>query len=56
MTKTLTDRIQALTAALALQRALANPALHEQERKLAKGSPKKMKNFGYRPAGWHSTP
>jgi len=33
--------------ALELQRALASPALHEQERKLAKASPKKMKDFGY---------
>jgi hypothetical protein len=48
-TKALTDRIQALTTALALQRALANPMLHEQERQLGKGSPKRMKDFGYRP-------
>jgi hypothetical protein len=47
--KTLTDRLQALATALELQRALAGPALHEQERKLAKASPKKMKDFGYRP-------
>ncbi len=47
--KTLTDRLQALATALELQRALASPALHEQERKLAKASPKKMKDFGYRP-------
>lgn len=47
--KSLTDRIQALAAALGLQRALASPAVHEQERKLAKASPKKMKDFGYRP-------
>ena len=43
------DRLQALATALELQRALASPALHEQERKLAKASPKKMKDFGYRP-------
>lgn len=48
-TKALTDRIQALTTALELQRALASPELQEQERKLAKGSPRKMKDFGYRP-------
>ena len=48
-TKALTDRIQALATALELQRALASPELHAQERKLAKGSPKKMKDFGYRP-------
>jgi hypothetical protein len=48
-TKALTDRIQALATALELQRALGSPALHEQERKLAKSSPKKMKDFGYRP-------
>ena len=30
--KTLTDRVQALATALAVQRALASPALHEQER------------------------
>ena len=47
--KALTDRLQALATALELQRALAGPALHEQERKLAKASPKKMKDFGYRP-------
>jgi hypothetical protein len=47
--KALTDRLQALATALKLQRALASAALHEQERKLAKASPKKMKDFGYRP-------
>ncbi len=47
--KVLTDRLQALATALELQRALAGPALHEQERRLAKASPKKMKDFGYRP-------
>ena len=47
--KVLTDRLQALATALELQRALASPALHEQERTLAKASPKKMKDFGYRP-------
>mgnify|MGYP005842084245 CR=1 FL=1 len=47
--KTLTDRLQALATALATQRALASHALHEQERKLAKASPKKMKDFGDRP-------
>lgn len=46
--KALTDRIQALSMALELQRALGSPAIHEQERQLAKGSPKKMKDFGYR--------
>jgi hypothetical protein len=44
-----TDRLQALVTALELQRALASAALHEQERRLAKASPKKMKDFGYRP-------
>jgi hypothetical protein len=47
--KALTDRLQALATASETQRALASPALHEQERKLAKASPKKMKDFGYRP-------
>lgn len=47
--KTLTDRLQALATALELQRALASPTLHERERTLAKSSPKKMKDFGYRP-------
>ena len=47
--KTLTDRLQALVTALGLQRALASPPLHQQERTLAKASPKKMKDFGYRP-------
>jgi hypothetical protein len=47
--KTLMDRIQALAAAVELQRALASPAVHEKERKLAKASPNKMKDFGYRP-------
>ena len=47
--KALTDRLQALATALEVQRALASPALHEQERTLAKASPKKMKDFGYRP-------
>jgi hypothetical protein len=44
-----TDRLQALATAREVQRALASPALHEQERTLAKGSSKKMKDFGYRP-------
>ena len=44
-----TDRLQALATALELQRALAGAEVHEQERKLAKASPKKMKDFGYRP-------
>ena len=47
--KMLTDRLQALATALETQRALASPALHEQERALAKASPKKLKDFGYRP-------
>jgi hypothetical protein len=47
--KALTDRLQALATALDVQRALASSALHEQERTLAKASPKKMKDFGYRP-------
>ena len=47
--KALTDRVQALAVALELQRALASPALHQQERMLSKASPKKMKDFGYRP-------
>jgi hypothetical protein len=38
-----------MATALELQRALAGMAWHEQERKLAKASPKKMKDFGYRP-------
>ena len=46
--KALTDRIQALAAALELQRSLASPALHEEERRLAKAVPRKMKDFGYR--------
>ena len=44
--KALADRLQALAIALKMQRALASPALHEEERKLAKASPKKMKDFG----------
>ena len=44
-----TDRLQALATALELQRALASAALQQQERTLAKASPKKMKDFGYRP-------
>ncbi len=47
--KALTDRLQALATALGVQRALASPALHAQERALAKALPKKMKDFGYRP-------
>ena len=47
--KVLTDRLQALATAWEMQRALASPALHQQERTLAKASPKKMKDFGYRP-------
>jgi len=47
--KALTDRLQALATVLELQRALASPALHAQERALAKASPRKMKDFGYRP-------
>ncbi len=46
--KGLTDRLQVLATALELQRALASPALHAQERALAKASLKKMKDFGYR--------
>ena len=38
-----------MATALEVQRALASPALHEQERTLAKASPQKMKDFGYRP-------
>ena len=45
-TKALTDRIQALATALELQRALGSPSLQDQERKLAKCSRKKMKDFG----------
>jgi hypothetical protein len=47
--KALTDRLQALATALELQRALASAALHQQERTLARSSPKRMKDFGYRP-------
>jgi hypothetical protein len=47
--KALADQLQATATALTAQRALASPALHEQERKLAKAWPKKMKDFGYRP-------
>jgi len=47
--KVLTDRLQALSTALELQRALAGPTLHAQERALAKASARKMKDFGYRP-------
>ena len=47
--KALTDRLQALATALEVQRALASPALHEQERMLAQASRRKMKDFGYRP-------
>jgi hypothetical protein len=47
--KTLTDRLQALATALELQRTLASAGLHQQERTLAKASPRKMKDFGYRP-------
>jgi hypothetical protein len=43
------DRLQALATALELQRALASAALQERERRLAKASPKKMKDYGYRP-------
>ena len=46
--KALTDRLQALAIAREVQCALASPALHEQERALAKASPRKMKDFGYR--------
>ena len=38
-----------MATALELQRALAGGTLHEQERQLAKASPKKIKSFGYRP-------
>ena len=48
-TKTLTDRIQALTSALEMQRALASATVHEQERMLATLAPKRLKDFGYRP-------
>ena len=38
-----------MATALGVQRALASPALHAQERAPAKALPKKMKDFGYRP-------
>lgn len=47
--KALPDRLGALATALEVQRALASSALHAQERKLAHASPRKMKDFGYRP-------
>ena len=47
--KALTDRLGAWATALEVQRALASPALHEQERKWAQASPRKRKDFGYRP-------
>ena len=47
--KALTDRLQVLATACDVQRALASPALHAQERALAKASPKRMKDFGDRP-------
>jgi hypothetical protein len=51
--KVLADRLQALATAFQLQQALASAGVHEQERKLAKASPKKMKDFGYRPVIVH---
>ena len=36
-----TDRLQTLATALELQRALASAALHQQERMLAKASPRR---------------
>jgi hypothetical protein len=51
--KVLTDRLQTLATALKLQRALAGEAVHAQECKLAKASPKRMKDFGYRPVTVH---
>jgi len=51
--KAMADRLQALATAVALQRALASEAVHEQERTLAKASAKKMKDFGYRPVTVH---
>ena len=38
-----------MATALELQRALVSPDMQEQERRLAKASPKKLKDFGYRP-------
>lgn len=35
--------------ALQVQRMLASESLHQQEGKIARGSPKKRKNFGFRP-------
>jgi hypothetical protein len=35
--------------ALQVQRMLASESLHQQEGKIARGSPKKLKNFGFRP-------
>ena len=43
--KVLTDRLQALATALELQRALASPQVHEQERRMAKASPPKDEGF-----------
>jgi len=46
--KALHNQVMSLQAALALQRKLYSEALHQQEQKMGKSSPKKMKNFGYR--------
>src|SRR4030067_505485 len=46
--KALTDRLQALATALEVQRALASPELHPQERTPAKTTPKNKKGLNLR--------
>ena len=47
--KQLTDRLQSLSLALQLQRALASEEMRKKELDLAQAGSKKLKNFGWRP-------
>lgn len=47
--KKASDRVQSLTVAVRLQQTLIDEAFHEQERRLFEASPKRWKNYGYRP-------
>ncbi len=46
--KMLTDRVQSLATALLIQRTLASEAQYQRERAIARGSQKRLKNFGFR--------
>jgi len=47
--KAATDRVQSLAVAVRVQQTLMDESFHEEERSLFGASPKKWKNYGYRP-------